>query len=242
MIEMNIRSKIIFSFVFALVGFMIAIQFQTTQEPKVRDTRDLWEVRTELQKQQKTQQELLAKERELNKMIAQYEGQSNFEKVETLNKSLNNLKLKAGLTEVKGAGLMLTVEPIFQDLEYAETYPTVSPSLLHQLINELNTYGAKDISIGQERITNLSPIRDVNGTTYVNNHPVPPLPIKIKVLAEDPEKLLNYMEVSDSLEMFVIENLSVSMEIRKKLTLPEYEQTPDLQYLETEDATETGET
>ena len=38
-----------------VIGFMLAIQFQTVQEPVVRDTRDVWELR-----------EALLKEKELN--------------------------------------------------------------------------------------------------------------------------------------------------------------------------------
>lgn len=31
-----------------IVGFMIAVQFQTIKEPVVRDTRDTWELREDL--------------------------------------------------------------------------------------------------------------------------------------------------------------------------------------------------
>lgn len=219
---------------------MIAIQFQSTQTPEKRDTRDLWEVRTELQKQQKVQQQLYSKIAELDEMIAKYEGQTQKAKVETLKQSIQELKQKAGLTDVTGEGIVITVTPIFQNIDKEQSYPTVSPELLQRLINELNTYGASEIAVSSERITNVSPIRDVNGHTYVNNHPVPPLPFQIKVLAEDASRLLDYMQVSQSKDDFAIENLELEIEKRKELTLPEYEQVPKLNYLKV-DNTETGE-
>lgn len=238
---MSLRYKILFSIIFASVGFMIAIQFQSTQNPEKRDTRDLWEVRTELQKQQKVQQQLYNKIIELDEMIARYEGQNQKEKVDTLKESIKELKRKAGLTDVKGEGIVIHVTPIFQNISSEQVYPTVSPGLLHRLINELNTYGASDIAISNERITNISPIRDVNGHTYVNNHPLPQLPIKIEVISENASRLLNYMQVSQSKEDFAIENMELEISQKEELTLPEYEQIPNLNYVEV-DNKETGET
>ncbi|KGP72426.1 DUF881 domain-containing protein [Pontibacillus yanchengensis] len=238
---MKLRSKIIFSFIFALVGFMVAIQFQSNQIPEERDTRDLWEVRTDLQEQQKIQQQLYSRISELDEMIQQYEGQSQTEKVATLKQSIIELRKKAGLTEVEGDGIRITVKPIFQELNSSQTYPTISPSLLQRLINELNTYGATDIAIGNERITNISPIRDVNGNTYVNNHPIPPLPVEIKVLTQSPKRLLDYMQVSKSKDEFAIENLELSITAEDEMSLPKFEQMPRLNYLEVDENAETGE-
>ena len=49
------KLKMSFTVVTVIIGFMIAIQFQTVKEPVVRDTRDIWELR-----------EALLKEKELN--------------------------------------------------------------------------------------------------------------------------------------------------------------------------------
>lgn len=238
--DMSLRYKILFSIIFASVGFMIAIQFQSTQNTEQRDTRDLWEVRKELQNQQKIQQQLYNKITELDEMVAQYEGKTQAAKVETLKESIQVLKREAGLTETSGEGIVIKVTPIFQNIGSEQSYPSVSPGLLHRLINELNTYGATDIAISSERITNVSPIRDVNGHTYVNNHPIPPLPITIKVLSENASRLMDYMKVSQSKDDFAIENLELEMSKREELTLPAYEQVPKLKYLEVEKR-ETGE-
>lgn len=237
---MSLWYKVLFSIIFACIGFMVAIQFQSTQNPEQRDTRDLWEVRTEIQNQQKIQQQLYNKLAELDEMLTQYEGQTKQVKVETLKESIEELKMKAGLKEVTGEGVIIKVTPIFQNIDEEQSYPSVSPELLHRLMNELNTYGASDIAIANERITNVTPIRDVNGHTYVNNHPLPPLPVTIKVLAADAKRLLDYMQVSQSKDDFAIENLELKLSQKDRLTLPAYGNVPTLEYLEV-DNNETGE-
>ncbi|KGX88535.1 DUF881 domain-containing protein [Pontibacillus litoralis] len=238
---MNGKNKLTLSFIFALVGFMIAIQFQTTQNPEERDTRDLWEVRTEIQEQQKIQQELYSELEDLDVMLNQYEGKSETEQIDALKKSIQMLEKEAGLTEVSGKGIAIHVKPMFQEMNMPQTYPTLAPGLLQRLINELNNYGAKEIAIGNERITNLTPIRDVNGYTYVNNHPLPSLPVQIKVLTDNPQKLQEYMKVSQSRDEFAIENLELSFELREQLTLPAYEEVPPLNDIKIDENVETGE-
>ncbi|MFC0524049.1 DUF881 domain-containing protein [Pontibacillus salicampi] len=235
------RNKLILSLIFGLVGFMVAIQFQTTQEPKERDTRDLWEVRTQIQAEQKAQQELFSQLSELDEMLEQYEGKTDSEKIAALKQSIQELEKRAGLTDVEGKGVLITIKPIFQNVDSGQVYPTISPELIQRLLNELNTYGATDIAVGNERITSLSPVRDVNGHTYVNNHPIPPLPVEIKVLANNPQRLMDYMEVSQSIDEFAIENLELAISLEKQITLPKYEQIPHLKNLKVDEKAETGE-
>ncbi|KGX93258.1 hypothetical protein N781_12680 [Pontibacillus halophilus JSM 076056 = DSM 19796] len=235
------RNRLPLSIVLAIFGFMVAIQFQSTQQPDTRDTRDLWEIRTALQDEQRTQQELYEKLSELDSLLAQYETQNETEKVETLKDSIEQLKQQAGLEERVGEGLTLTVEPWTQIIEESDQTPNVSPDLLQRLINELNRYGATDIAIGEERITSLSPIRNVNGYTYVNNRQLSSLPLTVKVLSEDPERLLNYMEVSPAIDEFAIDNLLIQLSLKSDVKLPAYEQLSTLKYLNEVQTKETGE-
>lgn len=217
---------------------MVAIQFQTTTvEPEVRDTRDEWEVREALQDEQQNQRELLEKIRAADKTLEDYEAQSSQEQLATLKESINLLEQRVGLTEAKGAGVVLKISPIFQEgFSSEQLYPILTPQMLSRLINELNTFGAQDIAIANERLTNLSPVRDVNGMTYVNNRPLPSLPLTIQVLNDQPQKLKDYMEASQSRDMLSIENLDMEVKISETITLPKYDAPLHLEILE-----ETGE-
>ncbi|RWZ60690.1 DUF881 domain-containing protein [Halobacillus fulvus] len=219
------------SFICLLIGFMVAVQYQTTTaEPEVRDTRDEWEVREALIQQQEVQQDLLEKISAADETLTTYEAESSQQQLNTLRKSIDDLEARVGLTEVEGMGVELTISPIFlENVDIVQEYPVITPSLLMRLINDLNKFGAEEISIGGERLTNLSPIRDVNGSTYLNNRPLPSLPLNVQILTDQPERLKNYMEASTSSEMFMIENLDIQMEVKEQLKLPKYE---DPLYLE----------
>ncbi|SDL76690.1 DUF881 domain-containing protein [Sediminibacillus halophilus] len=221
---MRFKHKLIISLVFGLIGLMVAIQFQTNREPDERDTRDLWEVRSQLQEEQKFQQNLYQQIRDAEQTIDQYEANSESEKVQTLKNSLENLRSEAGLTDLKEPGIIIDISPIFVEKEGGQPYPAIAPDLLNRLINELNTYGATDIQVANERIVDVTPVRSVNGETYVNNHPLPSVPLEIKVLAANPEKLKDYMEVSHSKDDFAIENLDMEIRYEEQVHLTGYQE------------------
>ncbi|WP_261179298.1 hypothetical protein [Anaerobacillus sp. CMMVII] len=49
---------IIFAIVTTIIGFMVAIQFKTTKEPVIRDTRDILQLQQDLRIEKERQQEL----------------------------------------------------------------------------------------------------------------------------------------------------------------------------------------
>ncbi|KHE72294.1 DUF881 domain-containing protein [Halobacillus sp. BBL2006] len=231
---MKKQSKWMVSIICMFIGFMVAVQFHTTtSQTEVRDTRDEWEVREALKVQQEKQQELLTKLASVDETIESYEKKSSKEQVDTLKESIETLEEKVGLTEVKGDGVEITISPIFlENFSGEQIYPSISPQLLSRLLNELNTFGADEISIGNERLTSLSPIRNVNGSTYVNNRPLPPLPVRIQVLADNPGKLRDYINTSQSIDMFGIENLELAAKLKKNMTLPKFDDPLHLEKLE----------
>ncbi len=223
MIVLSVKNKVIVSILSIFIGFVLAIQFQTSNGSSQRETRDTWQVRAKLQDEQQKQQLLYKKLDKLEAVYEEYAKQSEQEQMDVLKESIIELKKKAGLLERDGAGVVMTIEGIFIDSPYAQEYPTISPELLNRLINELNAYGATDIAIENERIVNTSPIRYVNGKTYVNNHALPDLPLNIYILTENPQRLIDYMEVSQSMDEFSIEDMSMEFTLKEKITLPAYQ-------------------
>ncbi|WP_261179297.1 DUF881 domain-containing protein [Anaerobacillus sp. CMMVII] len=144
--------------------------------------------------------------------------------------ALNGLKERAGLTPVSGEGIIIEIKPMYTDFGYVPQQ--VPPHLLRILINELNIYNAKEIAIGNQRFISTSAIRDVNGVTHVNARRIPNLPLKVKVLANDAEKLHHEMIVSQSVEYFAIENLSLTSTPINFTTVPGYDQSFRIRYLQ----------
>jgi uncharacterized protein YlxW (UPF0749 family) len=218
----------IFAIVTTIIGFMVAIQFTTTSEPVIRDTRDILQLRQDLRVEKERQQELNQEIDKQLSLINQLQEEDNIEDV--MIKAVYDLKEQAGLTPISGEGIIIEIKPLYTDYGYVPV--TVPPHLLRILINELNIYSAKDIAIGEQRIISTSAIREVNGETHVNARRIPKLPLKVKVLASDAEKLHHEMIVSESVEYFAIENLSLTSTPINFVVLPAYEQPLRVRYLE----------
>ncbi|MFC5463851.1 DUF881 domain-containing protein [Lederbergia graminis] len=218
------RAKINFTMITIIIGFMIAIQFKTVQQPVARDTRDTWELRDSIRTEMNLQKRLLAEIRLQDERLNKYSSEMEGSKESVLRQTLLELRKEAGLTEETGPGIKLTVRPINQALIPGDSPQTVSPITLKRLINELNMYGAKHISIDGERLVNTTVIRDINGETKVGTHSLRSYPFSINVITETyelAEKMFNRMHVSPSIDDFFLDNLEVVISNpNKKIVIP----------------------
>lgn len=103
--------------------------------------------------------------------------------------------------------------------------------MLRRLVNELNRYDAKEISIDGQRIVSKTPIREVNGNIYINNEPVSSFPIEIKVLAKDNEKLHQKIIASPAVEEFIRENFLVESSPAAKVILPAFDKSMKVKFM-----------
>jgi len=206
---------------------MLAIQFQTIKTPKARDTRDIWELRDALIKEQKLHSTLLNEIRSNEDKLEKYQTKIKDSKETALKETLQELKTEAGQTDVTGPGVVISIAPVKEAELMGEQIYSVSPDLLKRLINELNMYGAKDISVNSERIINTTVIRDINGITKVNGHSLNKFPVEVKLITQDfhsVEKLYNQMQFSATIDEFFVDNLKVSLSKPKKvIQVPAYD-------------------
>ncbi|WP_089737727.1 DUF881 domain-containing protein [Gracilibacillus ureilyticus] len=239
--KLSNKGKIWISSICFIIGFMIAILFETNQSVELRDTRDSWEIRTALQQEQEIQQNLYNEIAASEALLQEYEKQPERQQMESLTESIELLKEQAGLTEIQGSGVIVTLQPIFQMDDSYQEYPELTAELLQFLINQLNDYGAAHMAIEQERLINITPIRNVNGRVYVNNSPIGSLPVEIYVLTDDPERMINHIEVSESNDYFALENMEIITEQVTELVLPKFDETIDLGGLDVLESQEEGE-
>jgi uncharacterized protein YlxW (UPF0749 family) len=68
------KKNISFIAISTVIGFMIAIQFQTVKEPVERDTRDLWQLREALLQEKELQSELVSEIRSNEEKLLAYES------------------------------------------------------------------------------------------------------------------------------------------------------------------------
>lgn len=221
-----------FTAIALILGLMLAIQFQTTAEPKVRDTRDIWELREDLEKEKKQQIGLNEQISQYQQLLNQYKNNSEKENIIAMEEALYDLQEEAGLTEKAGEGIVLTIEPLFEEELLGKKVPVLTPELLMRLVNQLNTYEIDSMAINDQRVIATSAIREVNGKTYVNNRPLPELPVKLYVIANEAERLFDRMKASDIVDDFAQVNLLLSSVYKEEVEVPAYERHLSVKYME----------
>ncbi|WP_277585729.1 DUF881 domain-containing protein [Psychrobacillus antarcticus] len=224
-----------FTIILLIIGFMLSVQYNTVQDPKTRDTRDIWAIRQELSVETETHSELLSEVYMLDQTILKYENMVNESAEFALKDTVEQLKEDIGLDEYTGPGLTIKVEPSLESIALGQPVEGISPDLLIRLINEINRFKAKDIEVDGKRIIYSSPIRDVNGKTTVNNISVRNAPFTIKIgtsTFEDAQKMYNQLEASTIGDDFYIDNLKLKIgEPEHKITISAFDQTINNRFL-----------
>lgn len=203
-----------FTIILLIVGFMLAVQYNTVQNPETRDTRDIWAIRQELSKETETHSELLSEVYMLDQTILKYGNMVSESAAFALEDTVVQLKEDIGLVDYTGPGLTIKVEPSLESIALGQPIEGISPDLLIRLINEINRFKAKDIEVDGKRIIYSSPIRDVNGKTTVNNIPVRNAPFTIKIgtsTYDEAQKMYNQLEASTIGDDFYIDNLKLKI-------------------------------
>ena len=217
----------------AALGFMLAVQYKTVAEPEQRDTRDIWELKADIREEQKLHGQLLQESNKADQQLAKYESDRQVSKEKLLEETLGELKADAGFTDKTGQGVILSIEPLPEELLSEETAGPIPATLLKRLINELNTYEATDVSINGNRVINTTVIREVNGATKIDGTELSSFPIEVKVLSDNPERLKDKLKVSQAIEEFFIENYSLSVsEVQSSIRLPAYSSQIRIEHME----------
>ncbi|GGA16929.1 DUF881 domain-containing protein [Psychrobacillus lasiicapitis] len=224
-----------FTIILLIVGFMLAVQYNTVKNPEARDTRDIWAIRQELARETELHSELLSEVRMLEQTIGKYENMRNESPEVALNDTVNQLKKDIGLEAFDGPGLTITVKPSLESIAMGQAIEGISPDLLIRLVNEINRFKSKAVEIDGKRIIYSSAIRDVNGKTTVNNLTIRNAPFTIKIgtsTFEDAKKMYNQLEASAIGDDFYIDNLTLEIgDPENQLTISGYDQSVNNQFL-----------
>lgn len=209
------RNQLKFSIVLLIVGFMIAIQYNTMQKPKERDTRDMWAIRHELAAEKQLHSQLLSEIRELDETIRKYESLDDENTGKALTETVDKLYEQAGMTNIGGPGLIIEVEPSPESIAVGNPITGISPDLLTRFVNEINRVDWRALAIDGQRYTSLSSIREINGFTTVNGINISTPPFTIKIITEtfqDSEKIYSTLLASRIHDDFYLDDLILNVE------------------------------
>ena len=109
-------------------------------------------------------------------------------RLKLLSSELAKAQRLAGLTDVKGPGVIVTMNdsklPYPKDMPLGMTPANIiHDSDIGQVVNELKAAGAEAISVNDQRLVAVSPIRCAGPTIFINNTPQTP-PYVIKAIGD----------------------------------------------------------
>lgn len=169
-------SQIALGLVCVLLGFMISYQFKLYYNPQAKlKSRSFEDLTKEIEQLRKQRDELSKNVTELQDKIDVYEKNTanSSEAANKMKDELDDLRKLAGLTDVEGPGVIITLTP---PMDVTSTVPyAINSSSILDVINELNASGAEAISINDERFVSRTQIREagapiiINGTSFSPN-------------------------------------------------------------------------
>ncbi|GEL07301.1 DUF881 domain-containing protein [Salisediminibacterium halotolerans] len=219
---MNNKSLVIISaFTLITAGTALLLFMSADSEPQAVETRDTAELQEDLLDEKDRRQKLNDELAHLQEVYNQFQEEEDPELV--MDDVLNDLKRAAGVTEVSGEGVVLTVDVYIDEHYEGGGIRHIPPYLLRMLINELNVQGAEEIAIDGQRVIATTAVREANDQTLVNGSWLSYFPIDVKVITEDPESLHHAMMSSQTRERFEYENLQFESETVQSLTVPAYD-------------------
>jgi len=178
-----------------VLGALLALQFRSQGETRLPGRADvLAQMLATVQARSNEQAEEISELR--SKFQALQEGASEKDKVlKALNEELETGRIAMGLSDVKGAGIVMTLE---DSTLRTEAGMNAEPFLVHDydlwpVVNELRSAGAEAVSINDKRVIGATAIRCVGAVLQVNGVPVTS-PFEIKAIG-DPKTLAGALTI-----------------------------------------------
>lgn len=205
-----------------VLGFMLAVQFRTTQD--IKST-------VPFQRIEDISQRLAQTEKERDALLEEVQSLRKSSNKEVLSKEIENVKMGAGVTPLKGPGVVVTID---DSKRQSKTGENPNLYLIHdddilKVINELWAASAEAISINEQRLIASSEIRCAGPTLSVNNTRYSP-PYEITAIG-DPKNLENALKMRGGVvETLQFWGIQVSIKKLDEVNIPGYKGTFRFEY------------
>jgi len=210
---------------------MLAIQFNTYSKSTGAESKDMSQLRQDLQKVMEQHQRILTDISKYDQLLYEYKNPDNQDNsLNLMTEELERIKAFGGLAPIEGKGLLITIDETVDHInDEFSSLSRVFDDDLRYVTNELFGAGALAISINGNRMTPQPSIRDVGEDIQVNTKIVK-LPFEIKVIGE-PDVLESAMKLKGIEEYFKVFNKTISMEKVDKITVPAYDGKRSIRYI-----------
>ncbi|AUG57412.1 DUF881 domain-containing protein [Acetivibrio saccincola] len=212
-------------FVFMVLGFLLALQFRSvmsnTSKDAVSTAQTIESLKKELERE-KTIGEILKKELEesiverdtILRNIVEERGS------EDINEEWERARILAGLTEVVGDGVVITLNDA-SEVVSGVSDPLLHDSSLYEVLNEIKKAQPVAISVNGERIISTTEIVCAGPTTRINRNRYA-VPYEIKVIGDSKKIREVFLNSSIVVFEFIPNNIRFQIKEEKDIVIPKY--------------------
>lgn len=235
----NIKAQVAIGVVCAVLTFAAATQLTSVRKNVAIESKQAQrteELQLELGKEKEKNADLYLQlysaQNDLNQYRQEAENSSDYTKI--LSEQLKRSEVLAGLTEVEGQGIILTLTDSSQPSLSGATTSENEMLIIHDgdlrlAITELAAAGAEAYSINGQRIISTTPIRCVGPVITVNEQKMAP-PFEISVIG-DPKTLEAAVNMRGGLaDLYRSVGIGVEVRTSDKIQIPRYTGTVNYQY------------
>ena len=220
---MKLKSQLSIGIVCVFLGIILALQYKQIQSNYLDGI-------SPFSKQADLTKELL-KIREEKASLTEAASKDNAI-IKNLSSSVREYEILAGMTDVIGQGIIITIDNPPSDPNSSSEYDVVNHyHEIVMIVNELNAAGAEAISINDQRIISISEIRNAGNAINVNNIPQT-VPIVIKAIGKksalDGALTGRYGKVT---ELRTYYQVLVDVKTMDEIIIPRYHGIIDLRYV-----------
>ena len=224
-------SWIIYLFIYSILGFIVALQFRSTMHAKKEKTASVMNVEkliSQIEQEKEIQEDLSSKIEENRKKKEEYlrsyiESNDNT-KLKDLWNRLNYVKLKAGLTDVNGSGIIIKLDDAAIRKSENSTEQIIHDADIRKILNELKKGGAQAISINGERIVSTSEQLCAGPTIRINKE-VYSVPYTIDVIG-DPDALYYSLMMSEAVISMRKQGIRINVNKSNKIIIERFKKDP----------------
>ncbi len=189
------------------------------------------DLKTELEKNENYLQQIVQLQNDLSKYREQVTESGGATKI--LKEELNRAETIAGLTDVSGNGIIVTVKDASrqnaEDMVFEDGMGIVHDVYILTILNELRAAGAEALSVNDERILATSEVRCAGPTVSINNTKVA-APYEIKAIGNT-ETLESALRMpGGALEQASYYGVDVSIKKSNKLLVKKHTGTTNFKY------------
>lgn len=223
--------KYILMMVFLLFGIAVAMQFKSTLIYNRQSAssalnmenlkQQLIEEQTEAEKLKTAIDENLSSKEKLIKAHLEQESDKNLEA------EWKKAKLIAGITDVKGPGIVIKLDDAsVRQKDVDVRWQIIHDNDIRTILNLLKIAGAQSISINGERITPISEQVCAGPTVLINRNRYP-VPYVINAIG-NPDELYNAVNNSEVVAIMLEWKIRVEISKNESVTIPKFSNTDNI--------------